>query len=162
MRRSGFPRLRVALNEDGSHAQASRRLNVGQGIADDQAVFRRRFRKITERLAEQARLRLAAVALVDVVWAVIETIDVRAVCGKVLLQPLVESLHVGCRVVPERDAALIGDDEDAPPGAVQRRDRCFDAGEEMEIAPATHVFTLGWLPVQDAIAIEEDAANTME
>src|SRR5579872_3014903 len=57
---SGFLGGGISLNEDGRDAEVARGFNVGQRIADDDAVRSRNIREITESLFEEADLWLTA------------------------------------------------------------------------------------------------------
>src|SRR5579863_9359995 len=79
-----------------------------------------------------------------------------------LLQLGMQRVDVSRRVIAERDAALVGNDDDTNAGAVEGGDCGLDAGQNMEVAPAADVGALGRLAVDDAVTVEKNAADVME
>ena len=137
-------------------------IDVGEGVADDDAIGAGGPGEVAEGLLEEAGLRLAAIALILVVWAVVEGVNAGAVGGEVFLEAGVEGVNIGCGVMPERDAALVGDDDDEGSGAVESGNCGFGAGQDVEVAPASNVGALGRFAVDDAVAVEEDTADVGE
>lgn len=112
-----------------------------------------------ECLLEESNFRFTAITLVFIVWAVVESVNPGLVLGEMLLQAQVQRLHVSRRVVAEGDAALVGDDDNPASGMIERGDSAFSPRQDMEIAPAPDVSVFGWLAVDHAVAVEEDAAD---
>lgn len=154
--------MRVAIDEDRGDAERAGRLDVRDRVADEQAVARVRVREVAKSLLEETSFRLAAVALVLVVWTDVESVDARAVHGEVLLQAGVESVDIGSGIEAKSDATLIGDDENAASGAVESSDSGYDAGEQVEFLPVADVGAFGRLAIEHAVAVEENAANIGE
>jgi hypothetical protein len=159
---SGLAGGGISLNEDGAHAEGAGGFDIGEGIADEEAVGGAGLREIAKGLKEQAGAWLAAVALVFVVGAEIESVDVGAARAEMLLQGGVEGIDIGGGVAAEGDAALVADHDDAAAGTVESGDGGVDAGEDMEFFPAGDVVAFGRLAVDDAVAIEKDEVNSWE
>lgn len=154
---AGFPVGRIAFEEDGEHAKAVAELDVGERVADHCAGFGGDGGDSRNRLMEEAGQGLAAVALVVVVGAEEEAVQVRAGLPELALQVLVDGQDVRSRVETKGDAALVGNDDDAEAGAVEASDGLRYAGEQLEIVPGGDVATFRQLAVEDAIAVEEDS-----
>ena len=150
-----FAMFRVAREEDGAKAEVGAEVDVGERVAEDEAGGRFDAGEVGLGLVEHAGERLAAVALVFVVGADVEGIDVRAGFGEGLLQVGVDCSYRSGGVFAEGDAALVGDDEDAEAGAVEAGDGVGDAGEQGESIPTGDVFALGELAVDDSVTVEE-------
>lgn len=156
---AGFSGGRIAFNKDGRDAEVAGGMDIGKRVADEDAVGGGGVREIAEGLVEESGSGLAAFALIFVVGAEVECVNARALGCEVLLELSVKRFDVGRCVVAEGNAALVGDDDDASAGAVERGDGGSGAGQEMEVAPMADVLAFGRLAVDDAVAIEEDAAN---
>jgi hypothetical protein len=146
-----FPRL----NEDGFHAQAVAEFDVGERIADHDAGFGGKIGKLGRGLLEKAGKRLAAVALLFVVRAEVEGVYVGAAGFQEVLQGCVHVLHIGGRVEPQRNAALVGDNHDAQARPVEAGDGFRHAGQQVKLVPAGHVAAFRHLFVQHSVAVEE-------
>lgn len=159
---SGLLRVGISFDEDGRDAEGTGGLDVGERVADDEAVGAGGLREIAEGLQEHPGLRLAAAALVFVVRAVVKSVDVSAMEDQMLLHLCVERLNVGGGVFPQGNAALVADDEDAAAGAVEGGDGGDGAGKEVEIAPVADVGAFGRLAVDDAVAVEKDKLHVLQ
>ena len=91
------------------------------------------------------RIWLPAVALLLIVWTVVEGVDLCAVGANVLLQPIVKSVHIGGRVVAERDPALIAHHDDPPARTMERGKGRLRSRKKMEVAPRADVRAFGSL-----------------
>lgn len=111
---------------------------------------------------EEAGEGLAAVALVSVVRAEVEGVDVRAVRLQPALQCGVDIAHVFGGIEAEGDAALVGDDDDAQARAVEASDGLRDAGQWLKLAPGGNVAAFRHLAIEDAVAVQEDGAQGRE
>jgi hypothetical protein len=156
---AGLPGRGIAVNEDRRHGEAVCSLDVGEGIADEEAVPRRDFGKIAEGLKKEAGLGLAAVALIFVVRAEVESIDAGAVVEEMLLERGVKGIDIAGGVVAEGDAALVADHDGEESGAVEGSNGGGSAREPMEVFQAADVMAFGRLAVEDAVAVDEDAAE---
>lgn len=152
----------ISLDKNRRDAEITGGFDVGERVADHDGAGTRDVGEVAEGLFEEAGFRLAAIAGVSVVRAVVERVDAGLVLGEVLLQASVQGVDIGCRVMAQGDATLVGDDEDANAGAIERGDGAFDAGQEMKIAPSADVSAFGRLAVDDAVAVEEDTADIGE
>jgi len=121
--------LLMACNENGFHSQISTKLNVGEGITDDQAGIRRDPWKIYLGLFKEAGEWFTAVALLFVVRAKVEGVDVRPVFCEHLIQLRMDRSDVFRAVKAQRNAALVGDYDYAQAGLVQFGYRFRDAWE---------------------------------
>lgn len=97
-------------------------LDVRERVADHEAGGGLDVGEVGERLLVEAGTGLAAVAFVLIVRTEVKGVDVRAGCREGALQFSVDGVDVGGSVEAECDAALVGDDDDAQPGAVEARD----------------------------------------
>ena len=104
---AGFLASRVAIDEDGMHAEAAAELNVGERIADHGAGLGGDVREIGLSLLEQARQRLAAVALAVVVRAEVEGVQMRSGLLQQGLQFRLDCQHIRGGVQAEGDATLV-------------------------------------------------------
>ena len=59
----------------------------------------------------------------------------------------------------QRDAALVGDDNDFARRSIERGDCGFDAGENLELVPAAYIFAFRQLAIDNPVAIEEDVLS---
>ena len=59
----------------------------------------------------------------------------------------------------QRDAALVGDDNDFARRPIECDDCGFDAGENLELVPAAYIFAFRLLAIDDPVAIEEDVLS---
>lgn len=107
-------------------------------------------------LFEETGEGLAAGALAFVVGAVEEGVDVGAKVLELLIEAGVDGIDVGAGIEPERDTALVGDDNDPETGLIELGNGLCDAREELKFIPAPDVVTFGHFAIDDAIAIEED------
>ena len=153
---SGLLVLGMAIDEDGFQTQIFAEFDVGQGVADHEAGVRLDFRELGLGLFEEAGQGLAAVALMLVVRAEVEAVDVGLAGGEQALQPGVDLVNVGGGIQAKTDAALVGDDEHAEPRLVEAGDGIWDAGEQFEVMPGSDILSLGHLAVDDPVAVEED------
>jgi len=154
---AGLPLRRIAVNEQRAHAEAASELDIDGRVANHDAGLGVDCGKVALRLEKHAGERLAAVAGVLVMGAEVEGVNVRAVAGQLLLELRVDGFDVGWRVEAERGTALVGDDEDAQPGAVEACDGVGDARQQVKLFPACDVAALGELAVHDAVAIKENS-----
>ena len=149
----------VALDEDSLHAQVAAEFYVAEGVADDQAGGWFDLRKLGLRLFEEAGERFAAVALMLIVRAEVETVDFGSGFGQQGLKLVVDFVDGRGGVEAEGYAALVGDDEDTQAGLIEPRDGLGDAGEQFEVLPVGDVLALGHLAVENAVAVEKDGAE---
>ena len=70
--------------------------------------------------------------------------------------------HIICGVESQRDAALVGDDDDAQARAVEASDGLRDAGQRLKLAPGGDVAAFRHLAIEDAVAVQEDGAQGAE
>jgi len=68
----------IPFDEYGFQPQISAEFDIREGVADDKAGLWRDFRKLRFCLFEQPRARFAAGAFPLVVWAKVESVDVRS------------------------------------------------------------------------------------
>ena len=149
----------IAFDEDCPEAEIAAKLYVGEGVADDQAGGWFNFGELGLRLFEEARQRLAAVALVLVMGAKIKAVDVCfRFCQKGLKLGM-DVLDIGSGVEAEGDAALVGDNENTQACLIEPRDGFGHAGEQLEVLPAGDVLAFGQLAVKDAVAVEKGSAQ---
>lgn len=139
-----------------------RRLQVREGVADDETCGPVRIGEVAEGFLEEACLRFAALAFVLIVRTVIERIDVGAGRGEVLLQTSMKVLDVGAGGSTQGNAALVGNNDDAYPRAIEGGDGFFDPGEKVKILPAGDVFAFRRLAIDDAIAVEKHGTDTLK
>jgi len=97
----------IAFQQEGGHAQAMAELDVGERVADHEAGAGGDLGELSAGLLEEARERLAAVALLRVVRAEVEGVDVRAVRLQPALQCGVDLAHIIGRVESQRNATLV-------------------------------------------------------
>ena len=119
---AGLLECRIAVDEDGEHAEAAAELDVGPGVADDDAGCRVDVGEIGLGLLEEAGKRFAAVAPILVVRAKVEGVDVSVVDCQFLLKRGMDAEDIRGGMETEGDAALIGNDDDAEAGAVEAGD----------------------------------------
>src|ERR1035438_5558766 len=105
----GLSQFRVAIEEDSEHAQTAAEFDVGVGVADHDAGGCFDGGEVGEGLVEEAGQRLAAVALLLVVRAKVEAVDVSAVGLQQALQCGVDGDNIGGGVTAQGDAALVRD-----------------------------------------------------
>src|ERR1700757_3736354 len=127
--------FRGASDKYGWSSKAACGLNIGQGIADHNAVLRKRSGIVLQCLLEEPGSGLSAITLSFIVLTDIESVDMRAVLGKMFLQLFMQPLDVILRIVPQCDAALICDDKDGSSRVIQCSDRLFHAGQNFEALP---------------------------
>ena len=101
----------VAFNENSHHSQTMTKLDVAKRIADHHTRLRRDGGKVGHCLLEQARQRFAAVALSFVVRAKIESVHMCALALEQTLQSGMQVAHILFRVKPQRNAALVRDNQ---------------------------------------------------
>jgi len=152
----------VAFEEDGGHAQAMAELDVGERVADHEASVGGDLGEVGAGLMEEAGERLAAVALLRVVRAEVEGVDMRAVRLQLALEGGVNLAHVAGGVEAEGDASLVGDDDDAQTRAVEASDGLRYAGQWLKLAPGSNVAAFRQLAVEDSVAVQEDGAQGSE
>ena len=149
----------IAFDEDCPEAEIAAKLYVGEGVADDQAGGWFNFGELGLRLFEEARQRLAAVALVLVMGAKIKAVDVCfRFCQKGLKLGM-DVLDIGSGVEAEGDAALVGDYDDAQAVSIQCGNRFRDAGKQVEVLPCGDVLAFGHFAVDDSVAVEKGSAK---
>ncbi len=157
---SGLLERRIAIDEDGEHAEAAAELDVGPRVANDGTGFGGDVGEFCLGLVEQAGKRLAAVAVGLVVGAKVERVDVGVVRVEFVLEYGVDVEDICRGVEVERDAALVGDDEDAHASAIQLRDGLMNAGQRLELVGRSDEAAFGHLLVDHAVAIEEDGVQS--
>lgn len=158
--RALFPALTIARDKNAGDGEAPCSLNVGNRIANYNAVGRRCLREIAECLLKQSCSGLSAFALAFVVRAVIEGINMSFIGGQMALEFLVQPAHVIFRVESQSHAALVGNDDDDSPGCVERGDGLLCAGQWVEVTPPAHVFTFRRLAIDHSIAVKENIPDT--
>ena len=62
-------------------------------------------------------------------------VDVRAVAAESALEGGVDRLDIGGGVEAKRDAALVGDHDDAQAGVIEAGNGFGDAGEDVKVRP---------------------------
>lgn len=159
---AGFPVIRVASDEDAGQGKIKRRLNVRDGVADDDAVGRRGLRKIAKGLLEQAGRRFSAIALVLVMGAVVEGIDVRRMIREPALEFEVQGSHIVFGIESQSNTSLVGDHDNGASGSIEGRDGLFSAGKWVEVAPSADVLSFRRLAIDDSIAIEKHVLDAGE
>jgi hypothetical protein len=82
-------------------------LDVGERVADHDTGYCGDLREVGAGLIEEAGERLAAVALLRVVRAEVEGVDVRALRLQPALQYGVDLAHIICCVESQRNATLV-------------------------------------------------------
>ena len=61
--------------------------------------------------------------------------------------------------VAERDAALVGDDDDSQAGLIELDDGLGNSGKRLEAGPGRDVTAFGELAVEDSVTIDEYGAQ---
>lgn len=138
------------------------RLDIRQRIADDNAVCRGRSGKVAECLLKKTGGGFSACALSVIVRAEIEGVNVRGVASEMALELAVQCLNIIFTVETECDTALVADDQDGAPGAVQRGNGGLGGGKRMEVAPACDVLTLRRFAIDDSVAVEKNILYAIE
>ena len=118
-------------------------------------------REIPEGLPEHTGFWLPAIALLLVVGAVVEGVDLCTVGAEMLLQSGVESSHVRSGVVAECDTALVADDDDPSAGTIEPAIADSAPGRNLNRSSGD-VLAFGGLAIDDTVAIEEDVLNTLK
>jgi len=137
-------------------------LYVGERISDHEAGGGVDLGEVCAGLMEEAGEGLAAVALVSVVRAEVEGVDVRALRLQPALQCGVDLAHIICRVESQRNATLVRDHDHAHSRAVESADRLRNSGQRLELAPGGHIAAFGQLAIEDSVAVQEDGAQGSE
>jgi hypothetical protein len=137
-------------------------LNVGEGVADHDAGRCGDLRELGAGLLEEAGEGLAAVALLRVVRAEVEGVDMRALRLQPALDRSVDVAHIVPGIQAEGDASLVGDNDDAQARAVESADRLRDARQRLELAPRGHIAVFRHLAIEYAVAVQEDGAQGSE
>lgn len=151
--------LRIDLDEEGGDAEAAAKFHVHKGVSDHDTGGGGDAGELSSGLLEEARQRLAAVALAAVVGADEKGVDMRAVAVEQGLEGGVNRLDVGGGVEPESDAALVGDDHHAQSRAVEQGDGLGYAGQDVKAVPGGYITALRHLLVENSVAVEEDGGE---
>lgn len=67
--------------------------------------------------------------------------------------------HILGGVEAEGDSALVGDDDDSQPCAVEVGDCLRDSGKCVKLAPGSDIAALRLLPVEDSVAVQKDGVQ---
>ena len=134
------------------------RLHVARAVADHGRV-RQPEAQLARRLLEHAGARLAAVARVALVRAVVHGVDAPAGGRDCRAHARMDVREVGLGVAAEGDAALVRRHDDRHVQLRQHADPVQRARQEREFLPRGDVLALGGLAVDDAVAVEEDRAQ---
>ena len=157
--RACFTMLGVARDEDRFEPEIFAELDIGEGVADDDAGFRGDLRKFGFGLLVKAGTGFAAGALTFVVGAEVEGVDPGAGFTKGFLKRMMNGINVLRGIQTESDAALIGHNDYAEAGLVELGDGFRDAGKQIEMLPGSDVLAFRHLAIQDAVAVEEDGTQ---
>lgn len=149
----------IAFDKDGTHAKVVRKLHIGERVANHDAGGCFNIGKIGARLLKQTSLRLAAVALLLLVWTDVVSIQMRALRSEILIKRRVDAADVVRGVQTEGDTTLVREDDHSQPGPVELADCLRDAGKNVKLAPGGDVAPLRKLLIQNAIAVQKDGAK---
>ncbi len=151
---------RVAVDEHGFHIQPSAKLYIGERVTDHDALPSCNVRELFDRLFEQPRQRLTAVALLFIVRAKVEAVDMGSLCEQKVLQRGMNGLHIGGGVESQGYTALIAHDDHADSGPIQPSDPFNYAWKETKVRPVGHIASLRHLFIQNAVAIKENSLHS--
>jgi len=151
------PGMFITFNEDGFEPQILAKFDIRKGIADDQAGSRIYLSELSLRLLEEARQRLAAVTLPLVMRTEIEIVDMRAVLQQFHLQLVMDGDDIRSGIKSQRNAALVGHNQDSQSGLIELANSVRHAGEQFKVLPAGDVLTLRHFAVDDAVAVKKDS-----
>jgi len=84
----------IGANEDAGDPEASGGLNIGQGVADHNAIANAGSGKVSKCALEESDIRLAAAALSHVMRAGIYSVKAGTMCPQVVTQTLMDVVQI--------------------------------------------------------------------